>query len=91
MSFGDSWISGTHTRNKAKTVKRCNTIAQNIQPCLTLTKRAHKAGQTDERSPAPTYAEEGPSTSDSAKDGGPRRCYGVGRTPGPAEPRQTPI
>ena len=51
MSFGYSWIAGTHTRNKAKTYKRCDTIAQNTQSCVTLTKRAHKTEQTDERSP----------------------------------------
>ena len=38
-------------RNRGKTYKRHDTIAQNIQPDVTLTKRNHKAGQTDERSP----------------------------------------
>ena len=52
MSFGDSWIAGTHSRNKAKTNKRCNTIAQNIQSCVIPTKRAHKPDQTDQPSPS---------------------------------------
>ena len=51
MSFGDSWIASIHMRNRGKTYKRHDTIAQNIQPDVTLTKRNHKAGQTDERSP----------------------------------------
>ena len=50
-SFGDSWIVGTHTRNRAKTDKRRNTNAQNIQRCIIPTKRAHKPDQTDQPSP----------------------------------------
>ena len=51
MSFGDSWIAGTHTRNRAKTDERRNTNAQNIQCCVVPTKRAHKPDQTDQPSP----------------------------------------
>ena len=51
MSFGDSWIAGTHTRNRAKTDERHNTIAQNIRRCVIPTKRAHKPDQTDQPSP----------------------------------------
>jgi len=51
MSFGDSWIAGTHTRNRAKTDKRHNTNAQNIRHCVIPTKRAHKPDQTDQSSP----------------------------------------
>jgi len=50
-SFGDSWIAGTHTRNRAKTDERRNTLAQNIRRCVIPTKRAHKPDQTDQPSP----------------------------------------
>ena len=50
-SFGDSWIVGTHTRNRAKIDERRNTNAQNIQHCIIPTKRAHKPDQTDQPSP----------------------------------------
>ena len=50
-SFGDSWIVGTHTRNRAKTDERRNTLAQNIQRCVIPTKRAHKPDQTDQSNP----------------------------------------
>ena len=50
-SFGDPWIVGTHTRNRAKTDERSNTIAQNIRRCIIPTKRAHKTDQTDQPSP----------------------------------------
>ena len=49
-SLGDSWIAGTHTRNRAKTDERCNTNAQNIRRCIVPTKRAHKPDQTDQPS-----------------------------------------
>jgi len=51
MSFGDSWIAGIHTRNRAKTDDRRNTDAQNIRHCVIPTKRAHKLDQTDQSSP----------------------------------------
>ena len=51
-SFGDSWIAGTHTRNRAKTDKRRNTNAQNIRRYVIPTKRAHKPNQTDQPSPS---------------------------------------
>ena len=51
MSFGDSWIAGTHTRNRAKTDKRRNTNAQNIRCYVLPTKRAHKLDQTNQPSP----------------------------------------
>ena len=50
-SFGDSWIVGTHTRNRAKTDERRNTNAQNIRHCIIPTKRAQKPDQTDQPSP----------------------------------------
>ena len=50
-SFGDSWIAGTHTRNRAKTDKRRNTNAHNIRHCVIPTMRAHKPDQTDQPSP----------------------------------------
>ena len=51
-SFGDSWIAGTHTRNRAKTDERRNTNATNIRRCVKPTKRAHKPDQTDQSSPS---------------------------------------
>ena len=51
MSFGDSWIAGIHTRNRAKTDDRRNTDAQNIRHCIIPTKRAHKPDQTDQSNP----------------------------------------
>ena len=51
ISFGDSWIEGTHTRNRAKTDERRNTNAQNIRCSVIPTKRAHKPDKTDQPSP----------------------------------------
>ena len=59
-SFGDSWIVGTHTRNRAKTDERRNTNAQNIQRCVIPTKRAHKPDQTDQPSPGTDHLTSGP-------------------------------
>ena len=59
-SFGDSWIAGTHTRNRAKTDKRRNTIAQNIRRCVTHAKEAHKPDQTDQPSPGTDHLTSGP-------------------------------
>ena len=50
-SFGDSWIAGTHTRNRAKIDKRRNTIEQNNRYCVTHAKEAHKPDQIDQQSP----------------------------------------
>ena len=50
-SFGDSWIAGTHIRNRAKTDERRNTNAHNIRHCVIPIKRAHKPDQTDQLSP----------------------------------------
>ena len=50
-SFGDSWIAGTHTQNRAKIDERRNTNALNIRHCIIPTKRAHKPDQTDQPRP----------------------------------------
>jgi len=50
-SFGDSWIAGIHTRNRAKTDDRRNTDAQNIRHCVIPTKRTRKPDQNDQSSP----------------------------------------
>ena len=50
-SFGDSWIAGIHTRNRAKIDDRRDIDAQNIRHCIIPTKRAHKPDQTDQSSP----------------------------------------
>ena len=59
-SFGESLIVGTQTRNKTKTYRRRDTNAQNIQSCVTLTKRAQLTEQTDIQTPGTDIHRRGP-------------------------------
>ena len=87
-SFGNSWIAGTHVLNKDKMSKRRNTSAQNIQSCVTPTKRATRQSKSTNKARHRHTYKGGPPTSHLAKAGGQRRQCGASRTPGSAEPGQ---
>ena len=90
MSFGNSWIAGTHVLNKDKMSKRRNTSAQNIQSCVTPTKRATRQSKSTNKARHRHTYKGGPPTSHLAKAGGQRRQCGAGRIPGSAEPVRVP-
>ena len=91
-SFGDFWFAGTHTRNKGK--KKHKTQHKHTKDfilCYTYKKGPFVRANRRTR-PRPTHIrEEVPHVSLPAKDGGERRCQGVDRTPGSAEPRLAPV
>ena len=81
-SFGDSWIAGTHMRNKEKTSTRCNRNTQKTSSCVTLTRRAHLTEKTDVQSPGTDVHKMEAHLAVSWMKGG-----AIGGTQGSAEPR----
>jgi hypothetical protein len=80
-SFGDPWIVGTHTRNRAKIDERRNTIAQNIRRCIIPIKRAHKTYQTDQPSPGTDHLTSEPTRQCTRERRWPEAAIGVRPTP----------
>ena len=87
MNLG--WQAPIH-RIRQKHTKDATRMHRISNPVSHLQRRPTRQSKPTNEAPAPTYTEEGPPTSDPAKDIGQRLQWGFGWTLGSAEPRRAP-
>ena len=76
---------------RQKCTKDATQVYRKSNPASNLQRGPTRQSKRTNKTPAPTYSEEGPPTSHPSKGSGQRWQCGAGRTPGSAEPGRVPV